>query len=61
MGPLAGRLSNRVGNAKVMIGGVVVFAASLMATLLPSLPALVLSLVGICAGFFAIHASAVGP
>jgi YNFM family putative membrane transporter len=60
MGPVAGRLSNRLGNARVMIGGVCVFAAALLATLLPSLPALVLSLAGTCAGFFAIHAAAVG-
>ena len=60
MGPLAGRLSNRLGNARVSIGGVAVFVASLFATLLPSIPVLVASLVGICAGFFAIHASAVG-
>jgi YNFM family putative membrane transporter len=60
MGPLAGRLSNRVGNARVMIGGVGVFAVALTATLLPSLPGLVLSLLGTCAGFFAIHAAAVG-
>jgi len=60
MGPLAGRLSNRVGNARVMIGGAMVFAAALAATLLPSLVALVVSLVGTCAGIFAIHAAAVG-
>jgi YNFM family putative membrane transporter len=60
MGPLAGRLSNQLGNAKVMMGGVVVFVVSLVTTLIPSMFALVFSQLGICAGFFAIHSAAVG-
>ena len=60
MGPLAGRLANRVGNGVVMIGGALVLEAALAATLIVAIPALLASLVCICVGFFAIHAAAVG-
>ncbi len=60
IGPLAGKLSNRIGNGTTMAGGSVVFAVSVAATLIPSLGLIVLCLCGICAGFFAIHASAAG-
>jgi YNFM family putative membrane transporter len=60
MGPFAGKLGNRLGNGVVMAGGAIVLALALVATLVVAIPALIASLVGLCAGFFAIHASAVG-
>ncbi|MDD3083337.1 MAG: MFS transporter, partial [Desulfobacterales bacterium] len=60
MGPLAGNISNRIGNGATMAMGAVIFAVSIGLTLIPSMIGVVLSLAGICAGFFAIHASAAG-
>jgi len=60
MGPLAGDLSNRIGNGAMMALGAAVFGLSLWITLIKSLLVIVASLVGICAGFFAVHASAAG-
>ena len=60
IGPVAGNLSNRFGNAATMAGGAVVFALAITATLIPSLWAVAASLAGVCAGFFSIHAAAAG-
>jgi len=60
MGPLAGGLSNRLGNGLTMAGGAGLFALSLSISLIPSLPLVAVSLAGVCAGYFAIHASAIG-
>jgi MFS transporter, YNFM family, putative membrane transport protein len=60
IGPLAGKLSNRIGNGWAMVGGAVVFSLALLATLIQSLLVIVLALVGMCAGFFTIHAAAAG-
>jgi YNFM family putative membrane transporter len=60
MGPLAGRLSNRIGNGGTMALGSSVFAVAIGITLLKSLPAIAISLALSCAGFFAIHAAAAG-
>ncbi len=60
VGPLAGRLSNRIGNGTTMALGAVVFGASLGATLITAVPAVAASLAAICAGFFSIHAAAAG-
>lgn len=60
IGPFAGKLSNRIGNGGTMALGSAVFAASMGITLFKSLPAIAASLVLVCAGFFAIHASAAG-
>ncbi|HBD09260.1 MAG TPA: MFS transporter [Syntrophobacteraceae bacterium] len=60
VGPLAGKLSNRIGNGTTMALGAVVFAGSIGVTLLKSMTAMVVALVGVCAGFFAIHAAAAG-
>ena len=60
MGPFAGRLGNRVGNGAVMAAGAVVLALALVGTRVVAIPALIASLIGLCAGFFAIHAAAVG-
>jgi YNFM family putative membrane transporter len=59
-GPVAGRFSNRIGNGATMALGSSVFAISIAATLVPSLPVIAASLAGVCAGFFAIHSAAVG-
>jgi YNFM family putative membrane transporter len=59
-GPLAGKLSNRIGNGLTMVVGAIVFGLSIAVTLIPSMWAVVVSLAGVCAGFFAIHASAAG-
>ncbi len=60
MGPAAGRISNRFGNGYTIVGGAVVLGISLVLILLPTIVAVVLGLIGICAGFFTIHAAAVG-
>jgi YNFM family putative membrane transporter len=60
MGPYAGRLGNRFGNGAVMAVGAIVLACAFALTLVTTMPALVASLVAMCAGFFAIHAAAVG-
>ncbi len=59
-GPVSGNLSNRFGNGTIMVGGTVVFALAIISTLIPSLWAVAISLAGVCAGFFAIHAAAAG-
>jgi YNFM family putative membrane transporter len=60
IGPLAGKLSNRIGNGGTMVLGSAVFALALVLTLIQSLAAVVLALVLVCAGFFSIHAAAAG-
>ena len=59
-GPLAGRIANRFGSGNTLIGGAMVLAISLGLIRLPSIPAIVAGLLGICAGFFAVHSAAVG-
>ena len=60
MGPLAGKISNRIGSGNTLIGGSLVLGAALTLILLPSITGVILGLLGICAGFFSIHAAAVG-
>ncbi len=60
MGPLAGRVSNRHGSGVTMIGGTVLLTLSVLMLLAPSVGAVIAGLMGICAGFFAVHATAVG-
>lgn len=60
MGPLAGRISNRIGSGATLIGGTLLLGGSVALTLLPSIYAIVLGLLGLCTGFFAVHAAAVG-
>jgi len=59
-GPLAGKLSNRVGNGRAMVLGALIFAVGLGFTLVPQGWAMALALALVCAGFFTIHASAAG-
>ena len=60
MGPLAGKLSNRIGSGATMILGSAVFGFSIWISLIESVITISLSLAGVCAGFFAIHAAAAG-
>lgn len=60
IGPIAGTISNRVGNGTTMVFGTIIFALSVGITLINSVPVIVISLIGICAGFFSIHAAAAG-
>jgi YNFM family putative membrane transporter len=60
MGPISGKISNRFGSGNTLLGGSVFLGVSLAIILLPSISAIVLGLLGICAGFFTIHAAAVG-
>ena len=58
--PLSGRVSNRLGSGVTLCAGAVVFAAALLVTHISSGWAVGAGLCGVCAGFFAIHAAAVG-
>ncbi|MBU0769283.1 MAG: MFS transporter, partial [Proteobacteria bacterium] len=60
VGPLAGKLSNKAGNGVTITLGALVFGISIGLTLIKSMLAIVAGLIGVCAGFFAIHASAAG-
>ncbi len=59
-GPIAGSLSNRLGNGAAMALGSVIFASAIALTLLKSIVAIAVSLTLVCAGFFTVHASAAG-
>jgi YNFM family putative membrane transporter len=60
IGPVAGNLSNRIGNGGTMLLGSLVFALALALTLIKSLIVIIAALILVCAGFFAIHAAAAG-
>lgn len=60
MGPLSGRLANRFGTGRTMALGAVLLGISLAGLLVPSLPVVVIALLGSCAGFFTTHAAASG-
>jgi len=60
IGPIAGNLSNRVGNGAAMMGGALVFALALILTLIKSKVVIALALLVVCAGFFTIHSAAAG-
>lgn len=59
-GPVAGNLSNRIGNGATMVLGSATLAISIAATFIPLLPVIAVSLAGVCAGFFAVHSAAAG-
>ncbi len=59
-GPAAGRLCNRIGSGPTMIRGTLIFALSLAFLTQPHLTSIIGGLLGVCAGFFTIHAAAVG-
>jgi YNFM family putative membrane transporter len=60
IGPLSGKLANRIGSGATMTFGALVFAGAIAASLIHSLAAVALSLVALCAGFFSTHSAAVG-
>jgi YNFM family putative membrane transporter len=60
IGPIAGRISTRLGAGPTLMLGAALFAAAIALTLVRSLPVIALGLSGICGGFFTIHAGAVG-
>jgi MFS transporter, YNFM family, putative membrane transport protein len=60
IGPVAGNLSNRIGNGGTMVLGSIIFALAIVLTLIKSVIAIVIALMLVCAGFFSIHASAAG-
>src|SRR6266850_3088441 len=60
IGPMSGKLSNRLGSGTTIVLGSLLLGAAVAATLIQSLTVIALSLIGVCAGFFAIHAAAVG-
>lgn len=60
MGTTTGRISNRFGNGTTLIGGCAVLGLSLVLILQPSITAVLMGLLAACAGFFTIHAAAVG-
>ncbi len=60
VGPLAGRVSNRLGAGAAMALGSLIFAVAVALTLIPSLAAVALGLAGVCLGFFTVHAAAAG-
>jgi YNFM family putative membrane transporter len=54
----SGRLSRRVGRRAVMAAGLVIAALGVLATLAHSLPVIVLALVVLCVGMFAVQSTA---
>jgi MFS transporter, YNFM family, putative membrane transport protein len=60
MGPTAGRISNRYGSGNALLAGSIVLGSALALIGLPSILAVVVGLLAICAGFFTVHAAAVG-
>ncbi len=60
MGPMAGRLSNRFSSGFTLIMGSGILALSLLLLIAPSVVAIVTALLGVCGGFFTVHATAVG-
>lgn len=60
VGPVAGRVSNRWGSGVTMVIGVVLIAAGLLLSTIPSLWAVGVALAAVCTGYFGVHASAVG-
>jgi YNFM family putative membrane transporter len=59
-GPLAGNLSNRLGNGATIILGALLLALALLLSLLPAWGTVVGALALVCTGHFAMHAAAAG-
>lgn len=60
IGPISGKLSNRLGSGTTMVLGSLLSGIAVVASLIESLIAISVTLVGVCAGFFSIHSAAVG-
>ncbi len=52
--------SNRFGGGNTLIAGTCILGLSLVLLLIPSVVAVISGLLGVCAGFFTIHAVAIG-
>ena len=59
LGPIAGRMSNYFGEGNTLIGGTCILGFSFILLLIPSVIAMVIGLLCVCAGFFTIHSVAV--
>ena len=60
MGPVSGKLSNRMGSGTTIVIGSLLLAAAVAATLSQSLAVIAASLVVMCGSFFSTHAAAIG-
>jgi YNFM family putative membrane transporter len=60
LGPVSGRISNRFGGGNTLVAGSLVLGLSFFLLLIPSVTAVIVGLLGVCAGFFTIHSTAVG-
>lgn len=60
IGPFAGRVSLAMGGGNTMLLGCLLLGAAFGLLLIPALWAVIIGLLMICAGFFTIHATAVG-
>jgi YNFM family putative membrane transporter len=60
IGPLSGKLANRIGAGATMTFGALLFGGAIAATQIHSLSVIAVSLLALCAGFFSIHSAAVG-
>ena len=60
LGPLAGKFSNRYGGGNTLITGTCILGLSLFLLFIPLLTTVLVGLLGVCAGFFTLHAVAVG-
>lgn len=60
MGPMSGRIGNRIGSGRTLLLGAAVLGLALLCLLLPSAWAIGFGLLLVCGGFFTVHAAAVG-
>ncbi|MFA5905570.1 MAG: MFS transporter [Desulfobacula sp.] len=60
IGPFVGNVSEKIGSGNLLIAGAAVFGMSIGLLLIPSIFAVIPGLLGSCAGFFTIHAVAIG-
>jgi YNFM family putative membrane transporter len=60
IGPIAGRISNRIGNGRTMALGASLFALAMVTTLFKSMMVIAFCMAVTCGGFFGVHAAAVG-
>lgn len=60
VGPVAGNLSNRIGNGATIALGSSVFGLAILLSLVRSMAAVTVSLLAVCGGFFAVHSAAAG-
>ncbi|MGB0722982.1 MAG: MFS transporter [Gammaproteobacteria bacterium] len=60
MAPLAGGISNRLGNGNTITLGALTLGLGIGCTLIDSVAAIIVGLFLLCVGFFSVHAAAVG-